>query len=136
MVVLRYAVIGVAVLAMAWPSAPQSARPGHPSPGLAGSEWRIIEIDGAKAPGAGTLRFTHTSIRGKALCNAFSGAFREVAGSIAIAGINETRMLCTGRMELERAFLDGLGRARSYKLNAGTLMLFDGDGKPLVKLSG
>ena len=132
MLALRYAVIGLALLAIVWPSAPPKARSG-----LAGSEWRIVEIGGAKA--AGTLRFTQTSIRGKAPCNAFSGAFREsqdgIEGGIEIGGINETRMLCAGRMEIERAFFDGLARARSYRVDGSMLVLMDAEGKPVVRLA-
>lgn len=128
MLALRYAVIALALAAIAWPAAPSKA----PAT-LAGSEWRVIEIDGAKA--AGTLRFTQTSIRGKAPCNSFFGAFRENERGIEIGGINVTRMLCAGRMELERAFLDSLGRARGYRVDGGTLVLIDADGKAIARLA-
>jgi heat shock protein HslJ len=130
-VALRYAVIGLALLAIVWPSAPPPARAG-----LAGSEWRLVEVTGATAPIAGTLRFTLTSIRGKAPCNAFFGAFREFDGAIEIAGINETGKLCAGRMELERAFLDALAQARSYRLDGSVLVLIDAAGKALARLAG
>lgn len=130
MFALRSAVIGLALLAIAWPSVPPKA-----VPGLAGSEWRVVEIGGARAAGAGTLRFTLTSIRGKAPCNAFFGAFRETHGNIEIAGINETRMFCSGRMELERAFLDALARVRSYRVDGSLLVLIDADGRALAKLA-
>jgi heat shock protein HslJ len=131
MTILRYAVLCLAVLAMAWPSA-YSETPTR----LAGSEWRVVEIDGARTPGAGTLRFTLTSIRGKAACNMFFGAFRENDGNIEIAGLNETNMMCSGRMHLERAFLEGLGRAKTYRRDSTTLVLIDGEGKALIKLTG
>ncbi len=129
MIALRYAVIGLALVAIAWPSAPPKARAT-----LAGSEWRVVEIDGAKA--AGSVRFTQTSIRGKAACNSFFGAFRESDGGIEIGGINVTRMLCNGRMELERAFFDGLARVRSYRVDGGTLVLMDAAGKAIARLAG
>ena len=131
MLVLRYAVIGLAVLAIAWPSAPPTARPR-----LAGSEWRVVELSGAPGPVAATLRFTLTSIRGKAPCNAYFGAFRELDGVIEIAGINETGNVCSGRMDLERAFLEALAQARSYKLDGGVLVLIDAAGKALARLAG
>ena len=129
--VLRYGVIGLAIAAMAWPSAPPKALAT-----LAGSEWRVVEIDGAKSPGAGTLRVTQSSVRGKAPCNAFFGAFREYQGSIEIGGLSETRMRCAGRMDLERAFLDSLSRARSYRVDGGTLVLIDAAGHPVARLAG
>ncbi len=125
---LRYAVIALAIVAMLWPSAPPTARTS-----LAGSEWRVVEIDGAKV--SGTLRFTQSTIRGRAPCNAYFGAFREHDGGITIAGINITRMLCAGRMETERAFLEKLGRARKYRVDGSGLVLMDADGKPIARLS-
>ena len=130
MPVLRYAVVLFALVAMAGPSAPPRAKTG-----LAGSEWRVVEVGGAKAPGAGTVRFTQSSIRGKAPCNAYFGAFRESERGIEIGGINETRMRCQGRMDLERAFLDNLGRARAYRVDGATLLLIDGEGNAVVRLA-
>ena len=98
MFLLRYAAIALALIAIAWPSTPPTARAS-----LAGSEWRVVEIAGAPAPVTGTLRFTLTSIRGKAACNAFFGAFRESDGNIEIAGINETGNICSGHFLLSEA---------------------------------
>ncbi len=131
MFLLRYAAIALAVLAIAWPTTPPTARAS-----LAGSEWRVVEIAGTPSPVAGTLRFTLTSIRGKAACNAFFGAFRESDGNIEIAGINETGNICSGRMDLERAFLDALAQARSYKLDGSILVLIDAAGRSIARLAG
>ena len=79
--------------------------------GLAGSEWRVAEIEGRDGAGGGTLRFTVTSVRGKAACNTFFGSFREAGKSIKIDGINSTRMHCNGQMQLERQFLAALSKA-------------------------
>mgnify|MGYP001248735853 CR=1 FL=1 len=131
MFALRNAVVGLALLAIAWPSAPPPERAS-----LAGSEWRVVEIAGTPAPVAGTLRFTLTSIRGKAACNAFFGAFRESDGNIEIAGINETGNVCSGRMDVERAFLDALAQARTYKLDGSMLVLIDAAGRAIARLAG
>ena len=128
---LRFAVLALAVVAIAWPSAPPVV-----SAGLSGSEWRVVEIDGQEASGAGSLRFTLTSVRGKAACNSFMGAFREIGGAIEIAGLGATRMFCDGRMDLERMLLDALAGARSYILEGTHLVLRDGGGRTLVKLAG
>ena len=130
MPVLRYAVVSLAIVAMAWPSAPPRAKAG-----LAGSEWRVVEVDGAKAPGAGTVRFTQTSVRGRAPCNAFFGSFRENERGIEIGGINESRMRCQGRMDLERALLDILGRVRNYRVDGATLLLIDSAGNAVARLA-
>lgn len=127
------AVVALAVAAIAWPS----AEPSKVKASLSGSEWRVVEIDGQEASGAGTLRFTLTSIRGKAACNSFMGAFHEIGdAAIEIAGLGASRMNCEGRMELERLFLDALASARSYVLQGTTLVLMDAAGRRLVKLAG
>ena len=126
----RFAVIGLALLAIAWPPSPPRALDG-----LAGSAWQVVEISGTRTPGAGTVRFTQSTVRGKAACNTFVGAFRQSENAIEIGGLSETRMLCSGRMDLERAFLDALGRARSYRPDGATVLLLDGAGQPLVRLA-
>ena len=126
----RSLVMSVAVLALVWPAGSPRA-----SSRLAGTEWRIVEIDGAKVVGGGTLRFTQSTVRGKADCNAFFGAFREKADAIEIAGLNTTRMACAGRTEAEQSVLSGLERAKSYRVDGNGLLLIDGDGKPLLRLS-
>ncbi len=125
----RSAVFALAALAIAWPSAEPVARSG-----LAGSEWRVAEIEGRDAAGGGTLRFTVTSVRGKAACNTFFGSFREAGKSIKIDGINSTRMHCNGQMQLERQFLAALSKATAYRIESGTLLLTAPDGRVLVRL--
>ena len=140
---LRYSAIALAVAAIAWPAEPVKVRAG-----LSGSEWRVVEIGGQQASGAGTLRFTLTSIRGRAPCNSFIGAFHELTGAadtntgptqaggaIEIAGLGASPTIC-GRMDLERLFLDALASARSYIVEGATLVLLDGAGRKLVKLAG
>ena len=130
MSMLKAAVIGLAILAILWPSAPPTAQQTLP-----GSEWRVIEIEGHSASGVGTLRFTQTSVRGKAPCNAFMGAFREASGTIEIAGLGVTRMFCQDRMETEQSFLDALARVRSYRLDGAILVLLDAAGSAVMKLA-
>lgn len=126
----RTLVMSLAVLAIAWPAASPRA-----SGRLAGTEWRIVEIHGAKVVGGGTLRFTQSTVRGKADCNAFFGAFRENADAIEIGGLNAMPMGCAGRTEGEQSLLSGLERAKSYRVDGNSLLLIDADGKPLLRLS-
>ncbi len=138
MSILRYGVVLAAITAIAWPAVPPKAKPG-----LAGSEWRVVEVAGAKAPGAATLRFTQTSIRGKAACNVFSGAFRESHGRIEIAGLipahdlsekSKTNVTCKGLIGLERSLLESLARAATYKLDGSMLNLLDIHGLTLARM--
>ena len=126
---MRYVVIGLAILAIVWPTDPQTG-----VASLAGSQWRVVEVAGA--PAQGTIRFTQSSVRGKAPCNAFFGAFRESEGGIEIAGLNVTRTLCSGRMELERLLLDAFSRARSWRAEPGTILLLDEAGATVMRLAG
>ncbi|MGE3711027.1 MAG: META domain-containing protein [Hyphomicrobiaceae bacterium] len=128
---LRYAVIALAVLAIAWPSIQPDAHAG-----LAGSTWHVVEIGGAAVSGAGTLRFSQTSVRGKAACNSFSARFHGNGDRIKIATVGSTRMYCDGRMDLEQRLFDALEKVSSYRIDAGRLLLIGRDGTPLVRLAG
>lgn len=126
---LSYAVIALAIVAMLWPPSPPTARAS-----LAGSQWRVVEIDGMKV--SGTVRFTQTTIRGRIPCNAYFGAFREREDGITIAGLNVTRMMCPGTTLHERGLVERLGRARSYRVDGSSLLLMDADGRAVARLSG
>ncbi len=130
MSVMRYVVMAAAVAAILWPAHAPKA-----SGRLAGTEWRIVEIHGAKVVGGGTLRFTQSTVRGKADCNAFFGAFRENADTIEIGGLNTTRMACAGKTEAEQSVLSGLERAKSYRVDGRNLLLIDAEGNPVVRLT-
>ncbi len=127
---MRYLVIGLAVVAMVWPSAAPETRTR-----LAGSQWRLIEVDGLAAEDAGTIRFTRTSVRGKAACNLFFGAFRESDGSIMISGLNTTRKHCLGRMGLERSTLDAFMRVHRFRSLDDGVVLLDKQGREVARLA-
>lgn len=126
----KYAVMALAVAAMLWPeSAPKA------SGRLAGTEWRIVEVHGAKPISGGTLRFTQSTVRGKLDCNAFFGAFRDNGGTIEIGGLNASPMMCAGQGEMDAPLLSALQRARSYRVDGRGLLLIDADGHPVLRLS-
>lgn len=128
---LKAAVIGLAIAAVLWPSAP----PPTAQQTLPGSQWRVVEIDGHTASGVGTVRFTQTSVRGMAACNSFMGAFKEAGGIIEIGGLGVTRMFCQDRMATEQSFLDALTRVRSYRVDGAMLVLLDAAGAAVMKLA-
>jgi putative lipoprotein len=125
----RNAVIGLAVLAMAWPYAEQTAHAG-----LAGSDWRVVEIGGRSVTGAGTLRFAEGKISGKAACNRYFATFNEAGATIDIGPIGSTRMYCHSKMELEREYLQALQAARRFTRDGASLVLAGSDGRTLIKL--
>lgn len=130
MSIAKYAVMGLAIAAIVWPAAAPKA-----SGRLAGTEWRIVEIHGAKSISGGTLRFTQSTVRGKADCNAFFGAFRDHGDKIEIGGLNASPMSCGARVEVEEPLLSALQRAKSYRVEGRGLLLIDADGKPVLRLT-
>ena len=141
MTVLRTCVVLFAVAAIFWPSAHPVSSPA----GLAGSQWNVVELSGARTPNAGTLRFTQTSVRGRGACNRFFGAFRETEGRISIAGLfpadehkpasRTSAVPCNGHWSVERLLLESLRRATSYRIDNGMLVLIDSDGRAIARLS-
>ena len=126
---LRYAVIGLALAAIAWPG----ARPDAAGP-MVGAEWRVVELAGRPVEGAGTLRFAEGKASGKAACNSFFAPVKENGGLLRIGPVGATRMMCAGRMELEQLYFNTLGDVRGYRLDGRRLELTGATGAVLVVL--
>lgn len=97
-------------------------------------EWRVTEIEGSAVEDAGVLVFFRNQLGGKAACNRIFGQFAKTPNGQAFTGIGVSKMFCEGKMEREQALLKALERMQSHKEDGLTLILLDGDGKPLVKL--
>jgi heat shock protein HslJ len=103
-----------------------------PTSSLVGTEWTLVELDGAPAgKGAGgrapTLLFTAEGRRasGFAGCNRMSGTFELEGERLRIISLATTRMACTEGMELEQRYLEALEQVREYRLTAAGLDLLD-----------
>ena len=106
--------------------------------GLAGSEWRPLDIAGVEVPanaglfvqfgGAGKLQ-------GHGGCNRFLGTYEVSAAQIEIGPIGATRMACAAAvMEQEFRFLQALSDAKRFQRDRIDLLLTDAEGMPLARL--
>ena len=137
------AAIVLAVVACAPEPSSSLVRVSHPA-SLAGTTWRLVELDG-RAPVAGveaTLQFTADQFAGSAPCNSFSGRFRydPSTGALRFDQLISTKRACAigPAGELEAAYFSALRTVtqadmdpagRLVLLTGGTSLVFDGAGK-------
>ncbi|MCS6987187.1 MAG: META domain-containing protein [Sphingomonadaceae bacterium] len=105
------------------PAAPAPAVGGTPAV-LAGTSWRVIEVEGRPAAGP-TMGFRDGRIFGSTGCNRYTGGTTAEAemdgqsGRLATPPLATTRMACPEpAMAVERAFLEALERADRWRLTA------------------
>jgi heat shock protein HslJ len=91
-----------------------AAGSGGVGPGLVGTDWRLVAIDGA-APPAGpdvTLRFEADRVSGEAPCNSYSGFYTQDVrrGRLAFGSMVSTKRACVdpARSRLETAWFAAL----------------------------
>ena len=109
---------------------------GEPASLLQGAEWTVVEIGGAPlvAGSQVTLDFAPDGrVSGHASCNSFTGAYSLSGEGLAISKVAGTMMMCdSALMDQERRFLDALGGARNFSIEAdGALLLKTGDGRAI-----
>ena len=109
---------------------------------FAGTEWRLVEVGGQAAiPGSGT-RFAFlsfdaeaSSVRGHSGVNSFFGPYALDGKSLRVENLALTRMAGSPElMQQESAFTSAIQAARSYRIAAEELQLFDGTGATLARL--
>ena len=97
---------------------------------LEDTEWTLVDIGGAPLP-EGLARLPSLKLvaaEGKVVgfsgCNRLFGAYSVDGPRLRLSPLGTTKMACIGpAMEVERRFLDALGRATSYDISDGTLRL-------------
>ena len=112
-----------------------AAGPGTP---LAGTYWKLTSIgadaydhDGEQAEPH--LKFDGESgtVSGQTGCNSFSGGYEtssDMRGAmLELGNLAVTMRACTSGMEIERAYLDGLGAVNRYEISGNTLTLYADD---------
>jgi heat shock protein HslJ len=114
-------VLFVGVLAMA------SQVNAAPTPELAGSNWRPIQV--------GSLRFgPDGKLTGRAGCNRFFGTFKVSGMELTLGPVGSTRMACHEPvMQRENAFFAALENTTSFRIEAGSLRFFDLAGMELAR---
>ncbi|MDW8215249.1 MAG: META domain-containing protein [Roseiflexaceae bacterium] len=101
---------------------------------LAGTRWRLIELDGHAPLGAGTsltLNFeTRDWAGGNSGCNIYSSTYRITGATIAFSDLASTARACLDPAlnEQEAEFYQMLGAVTSLELAGGELLLKDGNG--------
>ena len=106
---------------------------GAPAPKLEDTTWQLVDVAGARVPEGArppslTLQSAEHRVVGFAGCNRLFGDYRADGRSLRFTALGSTKMACRGPvMELEKQFLDALGRAKAYAISGGTLELRDED---------
>jgi heat shock protein HslJ len=106
--------------------------------GLAGSEWKPVEIEG-EAPPDGVEMFVQFRGEGKVAghggCNRFSGTFNLDGAAITIGPLASTRMACPAPvMQAETAFLAALQSASTCNRQRVHLELSNASGQTVARL--
>ena len=111
-----------------------------PAPAFIGAAWTATQIRG-QAPAFGVVSditfAADGSAHGTGGCNRFRGGWR-MAGTegLSLGPLASTMMACAGAQgEQERRFLDALGAMRQWRIEGAALVLLDGSGTVLLRLS-
>jgi heat shock protein HslJ len=107
---------------------------------LNGTEWVLASYsgDGAMVPVLNgttiSLLFTPGEATGTAGCNHYFASYRSSGDSISFENIGSTEMYCMapGVMEQESRYLQIIGSAERYRLEADRLTFTDRNGTPLL----
>jgi heat shock protein HslJ len=105
---------------------------------LAGTEWRLVELNG-RAPLQETeitLTFEDNRAGGNSSCNSYGGEYkRERGGKLEFGEIEQTLMFCMepeGVMDQEMEYTDLLLQAASYRIADERLEIQDQGGKTIL----
>jgi heat shock protein HslJ len=128
-VVARSIIVGLALVAMAWPTSGRTSEPD-----LVGTGWRIVEVAGRPADPAATIAFEKNRLSGSTGCNRFFASLSVKADALAVGPIATTRMLCGLKSGIERDTLAALVKVTGAKRDGERVALLDSAGKPVVML--
>jgi len=111
-----------------------------PDVSLTDTYWKLTEIDGQAAVlGAGgrELHMVLTSeggqVRGFSGCNRFMGSYQQIESQLRFKPLAATQMACLEGMEQEKRFLEALGEVVRFTINGGSLALYTGDERLLLR---
>lgn len=105
--------------------------------GLAGTSWRLIEIDGQLVPEGvdATINFEEGGqVSGTSGCNQYGGAYSVDGGQISFPEIAMTEMDCLedGIMQLELTFIDALSAGGTFDNQGDSLTIDAANGTTLT----
>jgi heat shock protein HslJ len=110
---------------------------GAPGPGLTGTSWRLVAVNGAPVPPGPdvTLRFTTDGVAGEAPCNSFSGsAAQDVErGRLEFSRVASTKRACVdpARGALETTWFNALHGEVLARLEGDARLELTADGVEL-----
>lgn len=105
---------------------------------LAGTEWRVLELEGKKADTnvTSTLIFdADGAVSGNGGCNAFRGDIDIEGTTMKFGQLASTMMACEDAKSVQEAvFHAALSQTAAYSVQDGNLMLVDAAGKTVARL--
>lgn len=120
-------------------SACHAVTPATDTPRLAGTAWVLEGLPGhpAMAGHAATLQFANGHASGSDGCNRYSRTYRETGGALAFdAGGATTQKACAPEvMAQAERFTAALTATRTYRIDAGRLLLAGAEGRVLATLA-
>jgi heat shock protein HslJ len=131
-----YPLLLAAVLALAACMGPREAAPGGVAEPLAGTAWRLEELNGQPAvvgtgDAAPTLLFAAGEPRasGNGGCNQFNGSYVQNGASLRFGPLASTRRACVDEAgnRQETAYLQALESTTRFSATAELLLLYAGD---------
>jgi putative lipoprotein len=109
----------------------QSARPAPAR--LEGTHWRLVELHGKPIADGAAGREPHVVLTaaegrfgGSGGCNRLAGAYMVAGDGLRLRPVATTSMACPSGMEQERAFVQALAAATTFKIDGNTLALLEG----------
>jgi len=105
--------------------------------------WRLVNVYGTEvSPGADAsadaqVVFSNGQVSGSGGCNRITGSYQRTGASVKIGPLAATRRACTDatRTQVESSFLAALQGTTHYSVVGSDLLLIDGGGQTLAKLS-
>ncbi len=110
-----------------------AAVPAAQASSLAGTGW-VMSSAGKRAPFV--LFQADGAVAGSGGCNRFFGSYEQKDEALTFSALGATRMACPPDvMKAEQSFFEMLANVRQAKVEGSSLLLFDGAGKELARLS-
>lgn len=103
-------------------SSSSASKVGKTQPSLAGTKWALADNVKGKIP---TLNIEGEKISGNAGCNNYFGTAKvdPSTGNFSAGQMGSTRMACDN-MNVEKNFMDMMGKANKYVVSGSTLELY------------
>lgn len=120
--------LAVTLLVAAVPARAQ----GGSDPSLAGTSWRLVELNGQPVAGTETLTLSFGrdgQVSGYGGCNQFSGPYTQSGTSLDIGPLLSTKRACVAPAlnEQETAYFQALESTTRYAVESRQLVLYNGD---------